>query len=115
MTFCPTTRSPAPDAITEAHRIERLMVLCNFALLAGSEPKNANDWFLEGYVDAYDRVVTPIVIGRRGQPKLVDVILSRWGNNLPTSVIITRWPAVDCLPSAGLRTVVTSRQDGASH
>ena len=45
------------------HHIERLMLICNFAMLAGVRPSGLNDWFLACYIDAYDWVVTPNVIG----------------------------------------------------
>ncbi len=45
------------------HHIERLMIIGNFALLAGVLPSQINRWFWEFYVDAYDWVVSPNVIG----------------------------------------------------
>lgn len=45
------------------HHIERLMLVCNFCLLAGVRPAEVNDWFLAHYIDAYDWVMQPNVIG----------------------------------------------------
>jgi deoxyribodipyrimidine photolyase-related protein len=46
-----------------SHHITRLMVLSNIATLAGVVPRELSDWFWFGYIDAYDWVVEPNVLG----------------------------------------------------
>lgn len=46
-----------------AHHIQRLMVIGNFSLLAGLDPKQVQEWFLLVYHDAYEWVEMPNVVG----------------------------------------------------
>ncbi|RWZ51367.1 cryptochrome/photolyase family protein [Halobacillus fulvus] len=45
------------------HHIQRLMVLGNFANAFAISPQQTADWFNEMYIDAYDWVVLPNVLG----------------------------------------------------
>lgn len=46
-----------------SHHIPRLMVLSNIAALLDVDPRELTDWFWIAYVDAYDWVVEPNVLG----------------------------------------------------
>jgi len=46
-----------------AHHIQRLMITGNFALLAGIDPAQVHEWYLEVYIDAYEWVEAPNTIG----------------------------------------------------
>ena len=45
------------------HHIQRLMLTGNLALLAGIRPLAVNDWYWFAYMDSWDWVVTPNVLG----------------------------------------------------
>ncbi len=51
------------DRTAYNHHIQRLMILNNFALIAGFNPQEVENWFHSVYIDAYDWVMQPNVIG----------------------------------------------------
>jgi deoxyribodipyrimidine photolyase-related protein len=46
-----------------AHHIQRLMVIGNFALLAGLDPQALHRWYLGVYIDAFEWVELPNTVG----------------------------------------------------
>jgi len=46
-----------------AHHINRLMVIGNFALLAGLDPEQVHQWYLGVYIDAFEWVELPNTLG----------------------------------------------------
>jgi deoxyribodipyrimidine photolyase-related protein len=50
-------------ALAYAHHIERLMVLGSWMLMQGYAPASVNRWFLSLFVDAYEWVMVPNVMG----------------------------------------------------
>ncbi len=51
------------EGIAYAHHIQRLMILSNFALIAGISPQEIESWFHSAFIDAYDWVMQTNVIG----------------------------------------------------
>lgn len=45
------------------HHIQRLMIISNFALIAGISPQEIENWFHSAFIDAYDWVMQTNVIG----------------------------------------------------
>ena len=51
------------EELAYAHHIQRLMILSNFALIAGFSPQEVESWFHAAFIDAYDWVMQTNVIG----------------------------------------------------
>ena len=56
---CMAAAVGATERLAYAHHIQRLMVTGNFALLAGIDPAEINEWYLAVYADAYEWVELP--------------------------------------------------------
>ncbi len=59
-----------------SHHITRLMILSNIATLLQCDPRELTDWFWVAYVDAYDWVVEPNVLGM-GTFALGDLMMTK--------------------------------------
>lgn len=46
-----------------AHHIERLMLFGNLVLVSGTAPRAALDWFHRAFIDGYEWVMAPNVLG----------------------------------------------------
>jgi deoxyribodipyrimidine photolyase-related protein len=51
------------EEIAYGHHIQRLMILNNFALIAGVNPQELENWFHSVFIDAYDWVMQTNVLG----------------------------------------------------
>ena len=68
-----------------SHHIPRLMVIGNFALLAGVHPRHVHKWFLAMYADAVEWATAPNVVGmsqhadRRpdGNPRNIGIVATK--------------------------------------
>lgn len=60
---CVSKAIEATRAEAYAHHIQRLMITGNFALLAGVDPHQLHEWYLEVYADAFEWVEAPNTIG----------------------------------------------------
>ena len=67
------------DSVMEegwTHHIPRLMILSNFANLLDINPRELTTWFHEAFIDAYDWVVEPNVLGM-GTYSLGDAMMTK--------------------------------------
>ncbi len=85
-----------------AHHIQRLMVICNYATLAGIEPRAVSHWFWAAFVDAYEWVELPNVVGMglfgtdafTTKPYIATSAYIRRMSGVPTTKLGHRTPAI---------------------
>jgi len=61
--FCIKEAVSHTQRFAYSHHIQRLMVTGNFALLAGINPREVEEWYLAVYADAYEWVELPNTLG----------------------------------------------------
>ncbi|AVP87746.1 deoxyribodipyrimidine photo-lyase or [Candidatus Phycorickettsia trachydisci] len=61
--FCIKEAVSHTEQFAYSHHIQRLMVTGNFALLAGINPREVEEWYLAVYADAYEWVELPNTLG----------------------------------------------------
>ncbi len=84
------------------HHIERLMIICNYATLAGLDPRPVSHWFWAAFVDAYEWVELPNVVGMgmfgtdafTTKPYVASAAYIQRMTGVPTTKLGRRTPAV---------------------
>lgn len=84
------------------HHINRLMILCNYATLAGLDPRAVSHWFWAAFVDAYEWVELPNVVGMgmfgtdafTTKPYVASAAYIQRMTGVPTTKLGRRTPAV---------------------
>ncbi|MFN0246420.1 MAG: cryptochrome/photolyase family protein [Kofleriaceae bacterium] len=85
------------------HHIERLMVICNYATLAGLDPRPVSHWFWAAFVDAYEWVELPNVVGMgmfgtdafTTKPYVASAAYIQRMSGVPTTKLGRRTPAIE--------------------
>ncbi|MEM9083483.1 MAG: cryptochrome/photolyase family protein [Planctomycetota bacterium] len=88
-----------------AHHIPRLMVLANYAMIAGVSPRAIGDWFYGMFVDSVDWVTTPNTIGMGMH---ADGVRSADGS-------VESWPVVGTKPYAGGANYINKMSNYCAH
>lgn len=84
------------------HHIQRLMIICNYATLAGLDPRPVSHWFWAAFVDAYEWVELPNVIGMgmfgtdafTTKPYVASAAYIQRMTGVPTTKLGRRTPAI---------------------
>jgi deoxyribodipyrimidine photolyase-related protein len=86
-----------------AHHIARLMIICNYATLAGLDPRPVSHWFWAAFVDAFEWVELPNVVGMgmfgtdafTTKPYVASAAYIQRMSGVPTTKLGRRTPAIE--------------------